>query len=196
MHKNKLILPISILLGCIVLGSFYYFSQLNKQKSIETQQRIELQAKADQAALVEEIAKQNEIKYKEVVNNPAISNPVIEIPTESWGVLEDKLLPEALSNGRDTAIIKNSLGEIRYYSYFYRTGWDQAKTEKEMNELAKASRAMTEYEKSQERIKKSFEATDRAFLEYQLRTGSDTNNKTIITECHDNIGGSITCFSK
>jgi hypothetical protein len=36
MNKNKLVLPISILLGCIILGGFYYVSQLNKQNSIST----------------------------------------------------------------------------------------------------------------------------------------------------------------
>lgn len=47
MDKNKLILPISILLGCIILGSFIYVSQVSKQQSIEKLQHIELQAKID-----------------------------------------------------------------------------------------------------------------------------------------------------
>lgn len=47
MDKHKFILPISILLGCIVLGGVYYASEVNKQKSIEKQQQIELQAKAE-----------------------------------------------------------------------------------------------------------------------------------------------------
>lgn len=47
MDKNKLVLPIGILLGCIILGGFFYASQINKQKSIEKQQQIELQAKAE-----------------------------------------------------------------------------------------------------------------------------------------------------
>ena len=42
MDKHKLILPISILLGCIILGGFYYTSQVNKQQSIERQQQIKL----------------------------------------------------------------------------------------------------------------------------------------------------------
>ena len=46
MDKSKLILPITILLGCIILGGFYYASQLSKQRSIEKQQQIDLQAKA------------------------------------------------------------------------------------------------------------------------------------------------------
>jgi len=43
MDKNKLIIPISILLGCLILGGFFYASQVNKQKSIEKQQQIKLQ---------------------------------------------------------------------------------------------------------------------------------------------------------
>jgi len=47
MDKNKLVLPVSILVGCIVLGGFYYASEANKQASIEKQQQVELQAKED-----------------------------------------------------------------------------------------------------------------------------------------------------
>lgn len=39
MAKNKLILPISILLGCVILSGAYYFSQKTKQKYAE-QDRI------------------------------------------------------------------------------------------------------------------------------------------------------------
>ena len=38
---NKFLMPISILLGSIVFGGFYYLSQLEKQKSIELQQKNE-----------------------------------------------------------------------------------------------------------------------------------------------------------
>jgi len=47
MDKNKLVLPISILLGCIIIGGFIYEGQVIKQKSIEKQQQIELQAKTE-----------------------------------------------------------------------------------------------------------------------------------------------------
>lgn len=45
MEKHKIILPISILLGCIILGGFFYATQVSKQKSIEKQQQIDLRAK-------------------------------------------------------------------------------------------------------------------------------------------------------
>ena len=44
MDKNKLVLPVSILIGCIILGGFYYAGEITKQKSIEKQQQIDLQA--------------------------------------------------------------------------------------------------------------------------------------------------------
>lgn len=45
---NKLSLPATILIASIVLGGFYYASQVSRQNSIEKQQQIELQAKRDQ----------------------------------------------------------------------------------------------------------------------------------------------------
>lgn len=44
-NKNKLILPISILLACLILGGFYFASQISKQKSIEKQQALEIAEK-------------------------------------------------------------------------------------------------------------------------------------------------------
>lgn len=40
MDRNKLIIPISILLGAIILGGFFYATQVNKQNSIERQQQL------------------------------------------------------------------------------------------------------------------------------------------------------------
>lgn len=45
---NKLSLPAVILIASVVLGGFFYASQVNKQGSIEKQQRIELEAKERQ----------------------------------------------------------------------------------------------------------------------------------------------------
>lgn len=49
---NKLSLSATILIGCVILGGFYYISQISKQNSIEKQQQIELKAKADQAQIL------------------------------------------------------------------------------------------------------------------------------------------------
>lgn len=40
---NKLSLPAVILIASIILGGFYYASQVSKQRSIEKQQEIKLQ---------------------------------------------------------------------------------------------------------------------------------------------------------
>ncbi len=45
---NKLSLPITILIAAIILGGFYFASELNKQKSIEKQQQAALQAKNEE----------------------------------------------------------------------------------------------------------------------------------------------------
>lgn len=53
MDKNKLIIPSTIIVSCLILGGFYYLAQINKQSSIERQQRIELETKqrdAEEAA--------------------------------------------------------------------------------------------------------------------------------------------------
>ncbi len=42
---NKLSLSTTILIGCVILGGFYYFSQVSKQNSIERQQLTDLNAK-------------------------------------------------------------------------------------------------------------------------------------------------------
>ena len=39
---NKLLLPITILIASIILGGFYYASEIEKQKSIERQQEIKM----------------------------------------------------------------------------------------------------------------------------------------------------------
>ncbi len=40
---NKLSLPTTILIASIILGGFYYASQVNKQRSIEEQQQIKIE---------------------------------------------------------------------------------------------------------------------------------------------------------
>lgn len=43
MDKNKLILPVAIVLGSIIIGGFFYAIQVNKQQSIERQQELKLE---------------------------------------------------------------------------------------------------------------------------------------------------------
>ncbi|MCX6793431.1 MAG: hypothetical protein NTY12_05460 [Candidatus Falkowbacteria bacterium] len=44
MDKNKLILAISILLGCIILGGFYYSVEKSKQELVERQENKKQQS--------------------------------------------------------------------------------------------------------------------------------------------------------
>ena len=68
------VLPITILIGCLILGGFYYATQASKQRSIEKQQQVELEEKrrveattaADQQRMKEEAeaAKAKEVSVK------------------------------------------------------------------------------------------------------------------------------------
>ncbi|MFA6428698.1 MAG: hypothetical protein WCW02_04145 [Candidatus Buchananbacteria bacterium] len=62
MEKNKLVLSISILLGCIIVGGFIYAVQVNKQRSIEGQQLLERQDERTQKDLEN---KRAELKLKQ-----------------------------------------------------------------------------------------------------------------------------------
>lgn len=60
---NKLTLPATILIASIIIGGFYYASQVSKQKSIERQQQIEIQekAKVEQAEKMKDLYKQQDL---------------------------------------------------------------------------------------------------------------------------------------
>lgn len=55
---NKLSLPAAILIASIVLGGFFYASQVNKQRSIERQQQIKIEQEK-QEQLVKELKEQD-----------------------------------------------------------------------------------------------------------------------------------------
>jgi len=56
---NKLTLPATILIASIILGGFYYASQISKQKSIERQQQIEIEQEK-QVAVTESLFEKQE----------------------------------------------------------------------------------------------------------------------------------------
>ena len=76
MDKNKLILPITILLASIILGGFYYASQLSKQQSIEKQQQIEIeQEKQEQIARdFEEQKEEDQAEAQAQLNSQLLKN--------------------------------------------------------------------------------------------------------------------------
>lgn len=57
MKKENLILPISVIIGCFILGGFFYLSQINKQKDVQ---------KENESKINEDFSKKMECeKYKE-----------------------------------------------------------------------------------------------------------------------------------
>lgn len=66
---NKLSLSTVILIASLVIGGFYYASEVNKQKSIERQQQIKIEQEK-QDRLVEEIKEQDaETKAEKALND-------------------------------------------------------------------------------------------------------------------------------
>jgi len=70
---NKLSLPVVILIASIILGGFYYASEVNKQKSIERQQQVKIeQEKQDQ--LAKELKEQQAKEETEQALNACIAD--------------------------------------------------------------------------------------------------------------------------
>lgn len=65
---KNIIIPITILLASIILGSFYYFTQINKQKIISSQDRVEFDS-----------IKESQINQEELINQKKIENDLSEI---------------------------------------------------------------------------------------------------------------------
>ena len=70
---NKLSLPAVILISSIILGGFFYASQINKQRSIERQQQIEIEQK-EQDQLSKEFKEQKTKEEAEKLLNDCLSN--------------------------------------------------------------------------------------------------------------------------
>ncbi|HRY37073.1 MAG TPA: hypothetical protein P5230_04380 [Candidatus Magasanikbacteria bacterium] len=85
MDKQKLILPVSILFGFLILGTFIYISQVNKQNSIEKQQRVQLQEEKQQQDLKNTI---EELKLKQE-NCKSLSSGVMKKWNNVMGVTYD-----------------------------------------------------------------------------------------------------------
>ncbi|MDB5260636.1 MAG: hypothetical protein JWN37_867 [Candidatus Nomurabacteria bacterium] len=87
MNKNSLILSISIIFGCIVLGGFFYAAQINKQKSIEKQQLIEAETKVEQTKKEED---------KQLFDNTLKCNSLLTSLQQRWnnvvGIYYDSFL--------------------------------------------------------------------------------------------------------
>jgi len=69
MKKIKLSLSVTILLATIILGGFYYATQISKQRSIEKQQRVEIEQNQQ-----ERLEKQQTKEDSEQALNTCIAN--------------------------------------------------------------------------------------------------------------------------
>ncbi|OGH80894.1 MAG: hypothetical protein A3I29_00640 [Candidatus Magasanikbacteria bacterium RIFCSPLOWO2_02_FULL_44_11] len=79
---NKISLPATIIIASLVLGGFYYASEINKQKSIERQQQIKIdQEKQDQ--LAKELKEQETKEQAEQALSTCISDAE-EKQTRYW----------------------------------------------------------------------------------------------------------------
>lgn len=90
MDRKKIILPISILLGCIILGGFFYAGQVNKQQSIERQQIL----KQMEDRRIED-AKAEQDKAKETFSNNLKCQTLLKDLKQRWnnvvGIYYDEL---------------------------------------------------------------------------------------------------------
>jgi hypothetical protein len=99
MDKHKLILPISIVLGCIVLGSFYYIVQLNKQQYFGKQEQIDAQqkqsefkvkAETDQIKIGQEQPNITDVPVGTAINQQQINKAASPTPAEDPSIKIEK----------------------------------------------------------------------------------------------------------
>jgi len=112
---NKLSLPATILIASIILGGFFYASQVNKQKSIERQQEIKLQ----EDRRIEE-AKTEQAKKEYVVKRKKDCYDIYLQEKKNWNNVKDFSYSEV----RDICIVKYKSSE-------------PAKTKEECGEMIK-----------------------------------------------------------
>jgi hypothetical protein len=104
MDKHKLLLPISILLGCIVLGGFFFATQVIKQRSIEKQQQIELRVKieADRVKAEQDAADKETQKATESFNNNLKCQTLLKDLKQRW----NNVVGIYYSDWQNTCIVK------------------------------------------------------------------------------------------
>ncbi|HBA36527.1 TPA: hypothetical protein DCZ15_01480 [Candidatus Falkowbacteria bacterium] len=80
MDKKKLILPISIIFACVIIGGFIYASQVNKQASMERQQLVKIETDKEIEKSKLEMEKR---KYIADRKNDCLN--IYEAETKKWG---------------------------------------------------------------------------------------------------------------
>lgn len=96
MKKTKFYLPISIILSCVILGVFYYLTQVNKYRVDSSNQIIEQQSDKVQQMLLTE--PDSDVKSEVDVTSQEIK--VVEPPVTKQTVLEEPTVEDLLEQGR------------------------------------------------------------------------------------------------
>lgn len=86
MEKNKLILPISIIIGAIILGWFFYATENNKQKSIEKQAQMKIEQ--ENKILEEQKQKEADVKNEEELNKAMLDSCIADAENAYWNYVE------------------------------------------------------------------------------------------------------------
>ena len=102
---NKLSLPAVILIASIVLGGFYYASQLNKQQSIEKQQQIKIEQERQETE-----AKAEQDKRDYIAKRKTECLAIYKTESDKWSNVEgwNYIEPAKNTSGDDFDIEINS----------------------------------------------------------------------------------------
>lgn len=117
MDKNKLFLPIAIVLGCLILSGSLYAIQIKKQDSIERQQQIELDAKAkvEQAKIEAAQTKTETIQAKPASVNTGLKIEVCKTEAKSYA---DGLAKAGYLKAFEEANARGDYETAKYYLQF------------------------------------------------------------------------------
>ncbi len=129
MNKDKIVLSIAILLASIILGGFYYASQVNKQKSIERQQTIKIEEdkKADYFKKKIECEEYAEGIKKEISESmPFLSMEMFEMIFYSPKDDSCLYVTHRLTGGREY-FVYNALTKNKITSFQFPEQWEDYK---------------------------------------------------------------------
>lgn len=79
MDKNKIIIPLSIIIGACLLGGFFYATQVNKQNSIERQQLLKIE---EDRKIAETKAEQEKAEFISKKKNDCLS--IYKTEDDKW----------------------------------------------------------------------------------------------------------------
>lgn len=86
MDRNKLILPVAIVLGSLIVGGFVFATQVNKQNSIERQKQWEIEQ--EDKKLQAEEDKLSEEKSEKIRNELKLSICLDGANDKYWGYMK------------------------------------------------------------------------------------------------------------